>query len=113
MIERRRERENRVGGMAIDAARLRIAMVMGQIRAYDDERFRPAPETLHHVGDLVRVGGADGERYDAEFIDHRLQERQLHFERMLLRMRGVALLNPVSYTHLRAHETDSYLVCRL
>src|SRR5680860_1554491 len=21
-------------------------------------------------------------------------------------------LNPVSYTHLRAHETDSYLVCR-
>src|SRR5665647_49908 len=22
-------------------------------------------------------------------------------------------LNPVSYTHLRAHETDSYLVCRL
>ena len=23
------------------------------------------------------------------------------------------LLMPVSYTHLRAHETDSYLVCRL
>ena len=23
------------------------------------------------------------------------------------------LFNPVSYTHLRAHETDSYLVCRL
>ena len=26
---------------------------------------------------------------------------------------GTALLIPVSYTHLRAHETDSYLVCRL
>src|SRR5665647_217629 len=25
----------------------------------------------------------------------------------------VAVLSPVSYTHLRAHETDSYLVCRL
>ena len=24
-----------------------------------------------------------------------------------------ALAGPVSYTHLRAHETDSYLVCRL
>src|SRR5665647_1286769 len=24
-----------------------------------------------------------------------------------------ALFIPVSYTHLRAHETDSYLVCRL
>src|SRR5664279_5419994 len=25
----------------------------------------------------------------------------------------VARITPVSYTHLRAHETDSYLVCRL
>ena len=25
----------------------------------------------------------------------------------------VAVIAPVSYTHLRAHETDSYLVCRL
>src|SRR5665647_230700 len=24
-----------------------------------------------------------------------------------------AVVGPVSYTHLRAHETDSYLVCRL
>src|SRR5665647_2155842 len=26
---------------------------------------------------------------------------------------GHDVVNPVSYTHLRAHETDSYLVCRL
>src|SRR5680860_932387 len=26
---------------------------------------------------------------------------------------GAEFFNPVSYTHLRAHETDSYLVCRL
>ena len=26
---------------------------------------------------------------------------------------GPAEVTPVSYTHLRAHETDSYLVCRL
>src|SRR5680860_373701 len=26
---------------------------------------------------------------------------------------GMVRLLPVSYTHLRAHETDSYLVCRL
>src|SRR5665647_2883103 len=26
---------------------------------------------------------------------------------------GVYTTDPVSYTHLRAHETDSYLVCRL
>ena len=26
---------------------------------------------------------------------------------------GDVVMMPVSYTHLRAHETDSYLVCRL
>ena len=26
---------------------------------------------------------------------------------------AIAGCGPVSYTHLRAHETDSYLVCRL
>ena len=26
---------------------------------------------------------------------------------------GETIMVPVSYTHLRAHETDSYLVCRL
>src|SRR5680860_1018909 len=26
---------------------------------------------------------------------------------------GITGVSPVSYTHLRAHETDSYLVCRL
>src|SRR5665647_677820 len=26
---------------------------------------------------------------------------------------GIGLIMAVSYTHLRAHETDSYLVCRL
>src|SRR5665647_3773860 len=29
------------------------------------------------------------------------------------RLVAQAFINPVSYTHLRAHETDSYLVCRL
>eukprot|EP01016_Furgasonia_blochmanni_P051443 TRINITY_DN80_c0_g1_i17.p3 TRINITY_DN80_c0_g1~~TRINITY_DN80_c0_g1_i17.p3 ORF type:complete len:107 (-),score=4.55 TRINITY_DN80_c0_g1_i17:12-332(-) len=29
------------------------------------------------------------------------------------RLYTVPTLTPVSYTHLRAHETDSYLVCRL
>ena len=36
---------------------------------------------------------------------------------MLVDFRGFDTLGeitvPVSYTHLRAHETDSYLVCRL
>ena len=33
--------------------------------------------------------------------------------RMLFQILGMGIAVPVSYTHLRAHETDSYLVCRL
>src|SRR5665647_1346498 len=36
------------------------------------------------------------------FLDLRLQQRL-----------QIAQVTSVSYTHLRAHETDSYLVCRL
>src|SRR5680860_889594 len=43
-------------------------------------------------------------RKDDELVVHRL-------DRLGRSTRDV--LNPVSYTHLRAHETDSYLVCRL
>src|SRR5680860_1448281 len=31
----------------------------------------------------------------------------------LINAQGGTAIGPVSYTHLRAHETDSYLVCRL
>src|SRR5665647_3714068 len=37
-----------------------------------------------------------------------LQEGALNFGREYAYMQGIT----VSYTHLRAHETDSYLVCR-
>src|SRR5680860_1623958 len=41
----------------------------------------------------------------------------LHAHRRLMTLThprvGLSPLTPVSYTHLRAHETDSYLVCRL
>ena len=33
--------------------------------------------------------------------------------RFVLTTDGSSVLDAVSYTHLRAHETDSYLVCRL
>ena len=36
-----------------------------------------------------------------------------HFDTLIFYdMWGMNII-PVSYTHLRAHETDSYLVCRL
>src|SRR5664279_6576289 len=40
-------------------------------------------------------------------LDFRPDDQAAEVDRLL------ALGAPVSYTHLRAHETDSYLVCRL
>src|SRR5680860_725558 len=40
-------------------------------------------------------------------------EKYAFLDAMLNRMPELAAHSPVSYTHLRAHETDSYLVCRL
>src|SRR5664279_68535 len=55
----------------------------------DDDRVR----VIGHFKVQVLVRGALGERAPGRAM-----------------LEGVV---PVSYTHLRAHETDSYLVCRL
>src|SRR5665647_3044000 len=47
------------------------------------------------------TGGAPELNPDYEYLVERLDRLGTH------------ILTPVSYTHLRAHETDSYLVCRL
>src|SRR5680860_1509664 len=75
------------------------------------------------------VGGADERsRHDADEADLFCFLRQLHkflrFDPTVHRMvaygrpqvlgdRDEVAAGSVSYTHLRAHETDSYLVCRL
>src|SRR5680860_1848083 len=68
--------------------------------------------------------------YKRQLIDEELEPRAalpIHREDVLQTVRARApvtehdvhqiadrySLTPVSYTHLRAHETDSYLVCRL
>ena len=53
-------------------------------------------------------------------IAHRFNEANIEWAlgaSMLLYFKGILSefhdIDSVSYTHLRAHETDSYLVCRL
>src|SRR5664279_5322234 len=61
------------------------------------------------------LAGAFIDRRDPRYCDHALEE--LLDQRLYGLVLGYEDLNdhdtPVSYTHLRAHETDSYLVCRL
>src|SRR5680860_1492470 len=53
-------------------------------------------------------------RRQAELVDEvRREELAGQHRAALADDPGQATVGPVSYTHLRAHETDSYLVCRL
>src|SRR5665647_3734040 len=60
------------------------------------------------LGELSGVGGQlpDPQLLDASF------KRQEALCSSRIEGAEVSLSDPVSYTHLRAHETDSYLVCR-
>src|SRR5680860_23831 len=42
----------------------------------------------------------------------RIGQRPVVLVQSLVGALGLVAIVPVSYTHLRAHETDSYLVCR-
>src|SRR5680860_1676585 len=46
-------------------------------------------------------------------LEKRTEGRQSRADKVRERLADLGITEPVSYTHLRAHETDSYLVCRL
>src|SRR5664279_5786579 len=66
----------------------------------------------------VAVGPAVGQAVDKPGVSMEAKHDVFIFgeKRIVIRLaQSVRVLTrrPVSYTHLRAHETDSYLVCRL
>eukprot|EP01016_Furgasonia_blochmanni_P051989 TRINITY_DN8249_c0_g1_i3.p4 TRINITY_DN8249_c0_g1~~TRINITY_DN8249_c0_g1_i3.p4 ORF type:complete len:148 (+),score=31.46 TRINITY_DN8249_c0_g1_i3:1221-1664(+) len=80
---------------------------------------------LHHpnIVDLIEVIKQDNDLFFVfEYLDQNIfqlmKDRQRYFNEPQIRniiyqtLQGLGYM-PVSYTHLRAHETDSYLVCRL
>src|SRR5665647_2416555 len=62
---------------------------------------------------LRRNDGGEGKRRSRVARWKRLIVRTLEASQEAEISRVRSVLIPVSYTHLRAHETDSYLVCRL
>src|SRR5665647_2583536 len=108
------QREARVGGMksAPDLGREGLSKV--QIIQFEehlpgevDYRFLSSSQGRH-----VRVRGGWSGRWGAADLDG---ARRGSGRRAVCGVGAVAAgrCDPVSYTHLRAHETDSYLVCRL
>ena len=87
VAKRRDARERR----AVDRARLLVRVVVRQVGRDHDQRLRPAPQPLDApAATCSDARAADGERHQREIAQHLLQERQLHLERMLERVRRVA-----------------------
>src|SRR5680860_333013 len=101
-----------------------MVVSIGMTVALSQGRERSAWDRGEHltVTNRVRCGSLDRhERYEQTRIGtashpapvpcHPGSRHGAGFHRRLLGLEGRGNL-PVSYTHLRAHETDSYLVCR-
>src|SRR5665647_3290967 len=68
-------------------------------------------DLTRHVRVVDAVGGEAGlARLCASLMTTPLPDDRPLWE--VLIVPGASAKGPVSYTHLRAHETDSYLVCR-
>src|SRR5665647_1122281 len=83
-----------LGQMTFDAAQAKIIGNIFDLNAEERKWLQVAP----YKGSLPTAVSADP-------LIYRWHE--------IVSVYGTTIKEPVSYTHLRAHETDSYLVCRL
>jgi hypothetical protein len=80
------EAEDRLRRRAVQRLRVVVGKVMGQVGAHDDQRLGPAPQGIEDIGDFLGAGPADRERHQRKALDHRLQERHVDFQRVLVRV---------------------------
>ena len=81
------ESENRPDRGAVDPARALVRMVVREIRADHDQRFGSSPDAFERIGDFLRSRVAHHQRHKGKSAQDPLQERQLHFQRVLLGVR--------------------------
>src|SRR5664279_5371866 len=66
---------------------------------------------MRHANDIAVTLTEVPQYYEPLFLERDHRTHCVDCRRMVLRLRQGHCTRPVSYTHLRAHETDSYLVC--
>jgi hypothetical protein len=89
--ERRIECQDALRGGLVGSLRLLVRQVVREVRADHDQRLVAAPHALEHLRDRLGIGRTDDQRHEREAAaEQRLQEGQLHLDRMLAFMRPVA-----------------------
>src|SRR5664279_4829621 len=91
-----------------EVADLPLQMQVKLLRAIQEKKVRKVGATQEEPVD-VRIISATHKKL-AALVESGNFRQDLYYR---LHVIELAMPSPVSYTHLRAHETDSYLVCRL
>src|SRR5664279_79405 len=110
-----RPRGHRDHAVAVGIMQGRSHLYQALVGPVGHYRIRPRQVTLHHAkGEILR--GRFGGPFSLLPGQDRLRRLRGRGRRSHCGSSGVPVrsgCSSVSYTHLRAHETDSYLVCRL
>ncbi|MNM83910.1 hypothetical protein D3C81_959810 [compost metagenome] len=72
-----------IGAIRVGQPGVAVIQIVRQVGTHHDQRLRPAPEDIQQPGNQRRLDHPEGQRDDAKILQHRLQERQLHLQRML------------------------------
>jgi len=83
-----------VAGLGIQHSGRRVVVIVGEVRADQDERLLVAPEPVEHCGDGVGVGVTDHQRHQFEVVQQDLHERQVHLQAVLRPVSGVEFDDP-------------------
>src|SRR5664279_64818 len=105
-------------GQTFEICCLRLVDMYHKLSFQDTLCLDETAGTAHHLfGNHVRMSRSKTEQHSTVLnaVRHHVSSFQnvLHLCLFNTVDHGSHCLNAVSYTHLRAHETDSYLVCRL
>ena len=96
-------------GVLVQCLSAGVGQKVRQVGTDDDQGLRPAPEPLQHLCHFGWRRIADGQRQQFEIIQHRLQKRQLDFQRVFLRVGRRAdddLRHPGQRGHCRQIDLD-------
>ena len=92
-------------------------MTVRLVLADDEQLVRSGLRLILEAEDDIEVVGEAGDGAEAVALTRRLDPDVVLMDVQMPGMNGIEatreIVAPVSYTHLRAHETPEHLVCRL
>ena len=88
-----------------------VRVIVTQVRADQHQRRCVTPHLRKRSRDVLRRDGAEHERQQREIVEQHLQERQLNFQAVLLRVRRIGLDDVAALQQQRLQLVDRSRCC--